>query len=489
MRKSTQQPQPPVMSFPPPIRMPDNDEKVEKEVNNFDGAIPNNVVTGETSQEPANLSFSTEATERSTTERLLQQQILELEETTKEAPPLNSEGTTEPLQQQQQQQQQHQVLEPEETFKEAPPLNSEEALSIPADPSGEEAAALKEDNKKLEPGDHVFTWCSVLGIPGVFQHHGIVIHAEDIIIANNEEKEEGDDEEYEQLLTIADFSNLLLPSGRGATMNTANSNASTNSEDGTAEETATESQSSYENETVDSSERSSDRSESPPCPTEQPTGSLSGGTPLLRSGSSTANVSNNGCLRVYRTASTKKNRWRKVQYQDRWVNIHLRKRSGTCTASPSDPPEVVMKRVNFLLQQSKLDVSSSVLPKYHSIFANCECVAVWCKTGTWSTLQASSFLSHAAVGQVKGTAVIATAAASAQATVPAAGMMGWLGFTTTVPLMSVQPFLLPAICAYGAVTIGGPAAVLAYAKSSWKETTKRLNEALDSDSLEVALVT
>lgn len=435
----------------PPIIVPGDDEVMEKN-GNHTAAV---TIAHPTSSD---LSSTAEAAEFSTT------------------------TTTEPPQQQQQQ-----MPEPEETTN--APLNSNETLTIiPTDPkSGEES--VKEDTKKnLEPGDHVYMWCSVLGIPGVFQHHGIVIHAEDIIITNDNE-EEADDEDHEQLLTIADFSNLLLPSGRGAATNSADADSSTGK--GTAEVTEAENQpSDCDKETIDSSEGSSERSESPPGPTEQPTGSLCGGTPLIRSGSSSAKKSKDGCLRIYRTASTKKNRWRKVQYQDSWVNIHLRKRSGTCTASPSDPPEVVMKRVNFLLQQSKLDgSSSSVLPKYHSIFANCECVAVWCKTGIWSTLQASSFLSHAAVGQVKGTAVIATAAASAQATVPAAGMMGWMGFTTTVPLMSVQPLLLPAICAYGAVTIGGPAAILAYAKSSWKETTKRLNEALGIDSLEVVLVT
>ena len=234
---------------------------------------------------------------------------------------------------------------------------------------------------------------------------------------------------------------------------------------------------------------------------QQPSGSFARGTTLLRSGStaSSEGVSKHGCLRVYQTTTTsssknKKCQWHKVQYQDRWMNTHLWKRSGTCTGVPSDPTDLVLKRVHFLLQQAQQlenqgeNNEESLLPKYHSIFANCECVAVWCKTGTWSTLQASSFLSHAAVGQVKGTAVMATAAASAQATVPAAGLMGWMGFTTTVPLMSVQPLLLPAICAYGAVTIGGPAAVLAYAKSNWKETTKRLNEAMAAESLQVSLV-
>ena len=98
-------------------------------------------------------------------------------------------------------------------------------------------------------------------------------------------------------------------------------------------------------------------------------------------------------------------------------------------------------------------------------------------------------LSHAAVGQVKATATLGTVAAAQTVTVPATGIMGWFGYTTTVPLMTANPFVLPALCAYGAVTIGGPAIYLALAKKRWKETTDKLNEALEAESLNVALVT
>jgi len=224
-----------------------------------------------------------------------------------------------------------------------------------------------------------------------------------------------------------------------------------------------------------------------------------------------------GGLRVYRIATTTtttasengnrskkkrtKNVWHKVQYQDHWFHTHLWKRSGTCTPTASDPPEKVLERVHFLLAHCQFNggntnvpssatttttdddndnvPSNLLLPPYHPIYSNCECVAVWCKTGIWSTLQAASFLSHAAVGQVKGTATLAGIVAAQTATVPAAGIWGsWFGYTTTVPLMSVQPLLLPAICLYGAVTVGGPALYLTVAKSKWKQTTTRLNTAL-----------
>lgn len=340
--------------------------------------------------------------------------------------------------------------------------------------------SLAESNKEEEEqllfavGDHVYQWCRFLGIPGVFQHHGIVIHVENIP-SSREEGANG--QELEQLLTIADFSNLLLP---------------TSSSRGTA---------SAEEEDVDNDDMDfqTEHSKEFPPPATATTGS--GSMPFLRSSSSSpsspALPSKDGCLRVYKTISSSKDcQWHKVQYQDHWFHTHLWKRSGTCTPAASDPPELVLKRVYFLLSQSNITTTSSsgdddesIIPKYHSIYANCECVAVWCKTGTWSTLQAASFLSHAAVGQVKGTATIAGIAAAQTVTVPATGVWGWLGYTSTVPLMSVSPLVLPAICAYGAVTVGGPAICLAVAKSKWSKTTQRLNQAFDAECLEVSLVT
>ena len=150
-------------------------------------------------------------------------------------------------------------------------------------------------------------------------------------------------------------------------------------------------------------------------------------------------------------------------------------RSGTCTSATSDPPGLVRSRVQFLLDHPQH------LPRYNVIHSNCECVAVWCTTGYFTTVQASSWLSVTAAGQVKSamTLVGAASTATTTVTVPQAGLWGWMGYTTTaqVPLLTSHPFLLPAIAAYGVVTVGAPAVVLWSARQHWKRCTQALNDA------------
>lgn len=160
--------------------------------------------------------------------------------------------------------------------------------------------------------------------------------------------------------------------------------------------------------------------------------------------------------------------WRKVEYSASWWKRNLW-RSGTCTAVASDPPGLVLARVSFLL-----DHADEKLPDYHFLKANCECVAVWCKTGAWATLQASTFLHAYAAGQVKSAATLTMYASSQTVAVPSAGMWGYFGFTTKVSLLAAQPYLLPAIAGYGLVTVGGPVWILSRCKKAWSQTTQQL---------------
>jgi len=152
----------------------------------------------------------------------------------------------------------------------------------------------------------------------------------------------------------------------------------------------------------------------------------------------------------------------------------------------TDPTPMVLHRANFL------NDSSNILPKYNVVIANCGCVAVWCKTGKWCTLQALSIMHIPFLGSVAGTTAAATGAAMAttQVTVPAAGIMGWFGATTTttttVPLMVVQPWILPIIIVAGTVTIGGSAACLAASAIKFRQITKRMNAAFEQAHPEAA---
>jgi hypothetical protein len=125
-----------------------------------------------------------------------------------------------------------------------------------------------------------------------------------------------------------------------------------------------------------------------------------------------------------------------------------------------------------------------------------ECIAVWCKLGRWSTFQGSLFLQSTAAGQIKSAVTLAAYVGSqtVSITVPAGGILGWLGMTTTtsVSLLSVQPWLLPAIAGYGLVTVATPVFILLRAKSKWEETTIRLGDAFwawaDTDIFVQAIV-
>jgi len=113
-------------------------------------------------------------------------------------------------------------------------------------------------------------------------------------------------------------------------------------------------------------------------------------------------------------------------------------------------------------------------------YANSECIAVWCKTGTFSTLQAAVFLHSTAIGQAKSAATLAlfVGGQTASVTVPASGIMGWFGATTTasVPLLTAQPWLIPALAGYGIAVVGGPYLLLMRARGKWDNATRELGD-------------
>jgi hypothetical protein len=251
-------------------------------------------------------------------------------------------------------------------------------------------------------GDHVYQWCSFVGLPAVYQHHGVVM---DVLF-----------EEGEWVLQIADFSNWM----------------------------------------PDSDDYGS-------------SGSGIGNKMPLKNKSLRSNCpSTGGCIRTY-NATADDATWHKVEYQASFWRQHMW-RSGTCTAAACDAPGMVRARVQFLQEHAEL------LPPYSVVQSNCECVAVWCKTGTWATLQATSWLSVTAAGQAKSAAVLSGVVTTTQVSVPSAGLWGWFGYTTHVSLAATQPYLLPAIAAYGVVTVGTPFLWLLHAKQKWKNLTIQLND-------------
>jgi hypothetical protein len=309
-----------------------------------------------------------------------------------------------------------------------------------SDADAAETQRNKPVKSKFQRGDHVYRWCSVAGVPCVYQHHGIVMHVRVIPGPNHDQPNEE--------LTIADFSNFL-PSQQAA--------EEPNKRDPTL---------------------------SPPCKRLRSRDSFHS----LAFGVGTCT---GGILRVYTTTSSE-SEWHLVEYNaPRWKTLYYR--SGVITTvAASDSPEVVLSRVNFLLVQAEREANdtfrSSVLPKYHLIFANCECVATWCKTGKWSTLQGASFLAGATLSYGSGTmafgqaSAVSAAAQEAAALASTPGLMGYFTRSSMVPLATSQSWIVPALTAYAAVAVGGLTSIL-LARSKWNATTQQLNEALNAELL------
>jgi hypothetical protein len=343
-------------------------------------------------------------------------------------------------------------------------------------------------------GDHVYQWCSLAGIPGVFQHHGIVIGVQP-----------AGEETY---LTIVDFSNVLPFASSGGNQKqdnvTRDENITTMEREGDEDDshlnhTASTSKTSIQQEegmiNIQQEDQEPDETETvnltadtiatrPPqdelpqhkspqrCQREPYFFASTSSTPpadVTFSSSPAENILSLSYPDSVRTYTISSHKWHKVVYQANLWQRHLW-RSGTCTSAASDPPGLVMARVFFLMHHRHL------VPKYHVLQSNCECMAVWCKTGQWSTLQAMSMLSVAAASQVKQATTLAAIAASQQVTVPASGFMGMLGYTTQVSLVSTQPYLLPAIGLYGALTVAIPMLLLNQAQRAWKRTTDLLTQ-------------
>ncbi|CAB9517942.1 unknown protein [Seminavis robusta] len=302
-------------------------------------------------------------------------------------------------------------------------------------PTEEKENASKESN--FAPGDHVYQWRKFLGIPFAFQHHGVVMDVKYV---------KGEQGAVEETLTILDYTKQ--PGSGFLTSAPASTGTST----------------SYQGSTS----------------------SVSSCCDIKKC--ENTSQQDRGTARVI---TTEAKGWHKVVYSDSVISA-IWKRSGTYTVVASDPPDVVMKRVNFLLgrkEDGTMEGDPVELPNFNEVFSNCECLAVWCKTGVWSTMQAASFCVQSSVSGVPQTAsLVGTVAGSkviVASTVPAKGLLGWFGATTTtttaVPLVSIHPWIIPAMIGFGAVNIGGPLAFLLIAKAKWNSTTTLLNQAFEGE--------
>jgi hypothetical protein len=118
-----------------------------------------------------------------------------------------------------------------------------------------------------------------------------------------------------------------------------------------------------------------------------------------------------------------------------------KKKESLAKLPKSDPSKLVLARTHWLLQHGE-----NILPPYHAFSSNSECIAVFCKTGYWNTLQADVFLHSTAIGNAK--------------------TMG----ATTIAVAASAPLLAPAVAVAGIAVVASP----------WLYLNKQKNKAVDS---------
>jgi len=113
----------------------------------------------------------------------------------------------------------------------------------------------------------------------------------------------------------------------------------------------------------------------------------------------------------------------------------------------SDPAKIVLARTNFVLEYG-----DELLPPYHVFHSNSECIAVWCKTGRWSTLQTSVFLHSCSVGNAKSSVAF------------------------TLGVAATHVLLAPVVALGGVAAVTAPWIILKKSKGKWEAATMKLTE-------------
>lgn len=85
-------------------------------------------------------------------------------------------------------------------------------------------------------------------------------------------------------------------------------------------------------------------------------------------------------------------------------------------------------------------------------YSNSECLAVWCKTGRWSTLQAAVYLCSSAVGFGKSATML------------------------TVSVAAAHMVLLPALAVGSLAVVGAPLLFLKKSQAKWDNVTMSITE-------------
>jgi len=144
------------------------------------------------------------------------------------------------------------------------------------------------------------------------------------------------------------------------------------------------------------------------------------------------------------------------------------------TAAQCNPVALILARVKFLIE------NPDVVSEFELVHADRECLAVWCKTGRWATVEVSSYLSIASRVQTMG-CLATVGSAVLPVTVPASGLWGYLGYTVQISLFEAAP-IIPLIAVGGVVAT----TIIAWQRyqRKWRDLTYTLNRAFETDTAE-----
>lgn len=141
-------------------------------------------------------------------------------------------------------------------------------------------------------------------------------------------------------------------------------------------------------------------------------------------------------------------------------------RAGSAACVKADQRGLIMLRIEYLI------ANPTSLPEFAKLSANDECVAVWCRTGRWVTLQAASMLEIMGASHL-GTALVAGGVVS-QMTVTQT--MPWIpGYVLvwSVPATVAYPILVPILVGYGLTSLV-PLEVLRRNRQAWNDISDSL---------------
>ena len=145
---------------------------------------------------------------------------------------------------------------------------------------------------------------------------------------------------------------------------------------------------------------------------------------------------------------------------DGWRKVHYNNNNNEDAAVTNNSPTIVRRRVEFLLSHP------NIIPPYSLIESNCECVAVWCKTGKWTTLQFANI-----VGVTNMTARFTVAGLS-------------LAMAAETVLAAVLVPGAPLLLGAGVVTEVVTGVWGDHARRMWEERTKLLNVEFEISQLQ-----